>query len=47
LGIRLDDAKNRDSRAVVSTDDSPCTVRVVPAGEEIMIARYTQRVIFG
>ena len=47
LGIRLDDARNRDSRVVVSSDDSPCTVRVVPAGEETMIARYTQRVIFG
>jgi acetate kinase len=47
LGIRLDDAKNGESRSVISADGGSCVVRVVPAGEELMIARHTKRLLFG
>jgi acetate kinase len=42
FGIRLDAARNEASADVVSTADSPCSVRVVPTDEELMIARHTR-----
>jgi acetate kinase len=42
FGIRLDAARNEASADVVSTADSPCSVRVVPTDEEVMIARHTR-----
>jgi acetate kinase len=47
LGVRVDDAKNGVSERVISSDGGPCVVRVVPAGEELMIARHTKRLLFG
>lgn len=45
MGIKIDEAKNQDadgkSLAVISSDDSPVTVLVVPTDEERMIARET------
>ena len=43
LGIRLDPARNavRGGARVISTDDSPVTVMVVPTNEELAIARAT------
>ena len=45
LDVRLDPARNAASAPVISTEDSPCTVRVVPADEERSIARHTARVL--
>ncbi|MEO5375176.1 MAG: acetate/propionate family kinase [Alphaproteobacteria bacterium] len=50
MGIVLDEEKNRtaqgfDRVAVVSTDDSPVKVLVVPTDEERMIARETLRTL--
>ena len=39
LGIRVDQARNEANGPVISTDDSPCTVRVIPTDEEVTIAR--------
>ncbi len=44
LGLRLDDAKNRETvgtEAIVSAPDSRVAVLVVPTNEELMIARET------
>jgi acetate kinase len=44
LGIRLDESRNAQRGSgvrVVSTDDSPVTVLVVPTNEELEIARQT------
>jgi acetate kinase len=44
LGVRVDDARNARSEAIVSPDGAPCTVRVVKTDEERMVARHTARV---
>ena len=42
FGIRLDDEKNRTCReGVISADDSPVQVLVIPANEELGVARKT------
>lgn len=45
MGIKIDEARNQQadgkSLAIISTDDSPITVLVVPTDEERMIARET------
>lgn len=43
LGVRIDDARNARSDAIVSIDGAPCTVRVVTTDEERMVARHTAR----
>jgi len=45
LGIALDDAANDGNEPVVSPRGAACTVRVVAADEERMIARHTRRVL--
>lgn len=45
LGITLDAARNTAANPIISVDDSPCTVRVVPTDEERLIARHTARLI--
>jgi acetate kinase len=42
LGIRVDAVRNAASADVISTHDSPCSVRVVPTDEELVIARHTR-----
>jgi acetate kinase len=42
LGLELDLARNRANSAVISADDSRCTIRVVAAQEELMIARHAR-----
>lgn len=46
-GIHLDDEVNEETRgeAIISTDDSPIKVLVVPTNEELMIARETKEVL--
>jgi len=47
LGIQLDDRLNDTHCDVISSPGSRCVVRVIPANEDLMIARHTYRVIFG
>ena len=39
LGIELNEARNAENAAVISTDASRVTVRVIRTDEELMIAR--------
>jgi len=45
LGIRLDPERNARHGAIISADDSACTVRVIPTDEDLMIARHTRTVL--
>ncbi|MDY2990109.1 MAG: acetate kinase [Hornefia butyriciproducens] len=47
LGIKLDKHKNqaRGVQAMLSTDDSPVKVMVIPANEELVIARETSELV--
>ena len=45
LGVRLDEAANRASRAVISATGSTVDVLVIPANEEWMIAQHTAAVL--
>jgi len=45
LGIALDPARNAASAAVISTEASPATVRVIRTDEELMIARAVRRLL--
>ena len=47
LGIELDDVRNLHDEAVITRDDSSCTVRVVATDEDLMIARHTKRLVCG
>ena len=40
LGIHLDPARNDNHAAIISTDTSPVTVRVIRTDEEVMIAKH-------
>jgi acetate kinase len=46
LGIRLDPLKNDHHAPVISAAESPCTVRVIPTNEDLMIARHARAVLF-
>ncbi|MEO8190682.1 MAG: acetate/propionate family kinase [Acidobacteriota bacterium] len=45
LGVGLDEARNAAHAAVISTDASPATVRVIRTEEELMIARSVCQVL--
>jgi acetate kinase len=45
LGIELHDARNAAHAAVISTDASRVTVRVMRTDEELMIARSVSRIL--
>lgn len=48
MGIKIDKSKNdglRGKEMVISTDDSPVKVMVVPTNEELVIAQDTKRII--
>lgn len=45
LGIRLDSRRNEQHADTISADDGGCTVRVIPANEDLMIARHTTRLL--
>ena len=45
LGIELQDERNAAHAAVISTEGSRVTVRVIPTNEELMIARSVSRVL--
>jgi len=46
LGIRLDAQRNEGHAAIISTDESRCTVRVIPTNEDLMIARHTRALLY-
>jgi acetate kinase len=41
IGIRLDSDRNNANAPIISSDGSPCTVRVMHTDEDLMIARQT------
>lgn len=45
LGIVLDPSQNDADAEVISAPAAPCTVRVIPTDEELMIARHTAAVL--
>jgi acetate kinase len=45
LGVQLDARRNAAGEAVISSDASPATVRVINTDEEAFIAREVQRVL--
>jgi acetate kinase len=45
LGIRLDEGRNAERASIVSRDDAPVTVRVIPTDENLMVARHTLRLV--
>jgi acetate kinase len=47
LGIQIDARRNRAHGATISTPDSRSVVRVIPTNEDLMIARHTNRLLFG
>jgi len=47
LGITLDPVANQNNALCVSTSDSSVSAWAIPTDEELMIARHTQRLVFG
>jgi acetate kinase len=47
LGIVLDTGLNKASSDVISKPESPCTVRVMPTNEDLIIARHTYKLLIG
>jgi acetate kinase len=47
LGIRLDPQRNDAHASSVGMPGSPCSVRVIPTDEDLMIARHTRRLLCG
>jgi acetate kinase len=45
LGVELDDASNSLSRARISAEQSRIDVRIIPADEEIVIARHCWKMV--
>ena len=45
LGIRLDPMNNDANAGIISTNNSHCTVRVIPTNEDLMIARHTRELL--
>jgi acetate kinase len=46
LGIQLDAQQNERHAGIISSQESPCTVWVVPTNEDLMIARHTRTLLF-
>lgn len=46
LGVRLDSRRNAIHADPISVPQSPCTVRVIPTKEDLVIARHTRALIF-
>jgi acetate kinase len=45
LGLKLDPARNTEHAAVISTSDSPVSIRVIRTNEELMIARQAIQIL--
>lgn len=48
MGIRLDESKNETNKGegIISKENSPVEIRVIPTNEELLIARDTVRLIY-
>jgi acetate kinase len=46
LGLGLDRSRNAKHAPVISGEDSPVTVRVIPTDENFMIAQHTRRLVW-
>jgi len=46
LGVELDSRQNSVDADTISPPHGPCTVRVIPTNEDLMIARHTSAVLF-
>jgi acetate kinase len=46
LGILLDRKNNMMNAEIISVPEGPCTVRVIPTKEDLMIARHTHALLF-
>lgn len=46
LGLALHPALNASNAGIISQSSSPCTVRVIPTNENLMIAKHTRALIF-
>jgi acetate kinase len=45
LGVRLDRERNARGDDLISTDSSPCAVRVIATNEELIVARHARSVV--
>ncbi|MCI8284832.1 MAG: acetate kinase [Firmicutes bacterium] len=45
IGIKLDSEKNKKKETVLSTDDSPIKILLIPTNEELVIARDTAKLV--
>ena len=45
LGIELDEIKNMNNEAIISTEKSKVIVRVIKTNEEVMIARLVNDIL--
>ncbi|MGI6205665.1 MAG: acetate/propionate family kinase [Anaerovoracaceae bacterium] len=45
IGIKLDPEKNKKGESIISTDDSPVKILLVPTDEELMIAKDTDEIV--
>jgi acetate kinase len=45
VGVRIDPARNATHAPMINSDASACSVRIVPANEELTIARHTRAVL--
>ena len=45
LGVALDERANRSGRPLISVPEAPVSVHIVPANEELMIARHTRALV--
>jgi hypothetical protein len=45
LGVSLSESHNAESAGVISTDDSPATVRIIRTDEDLMIARSVRGIL--
>ena len=47
LGVELDETQNGSQASTISKASARCAVRVIPTDEDLMVARYTQKIAFG
>ena len=45
LGVQIDVDRNTKNAAIISSERSPVTVRVMKTNEELMIARHTNSLL--
>ena len=46
LGIEMDEIKNKNNEAFISTENSKVNIRVIKTNEEVMIARLVDEILY-